>query len=116
MTDDYQFTTNVQLANEVERLQKFNEMVLEVMRAIAGFRGDAKALPGIATRLCGALLPGATNDPMLLRRMLQNFEVVAECRVCSINLYDEAGKPKPSRKTLPCGVCGCPFEREVMRR
>ena len=61
---------------------------------------------GVARRLFGSI---ACGDPEMASKILGSWNVVGICELCKINLYGD--RERPSRKAMPCGVTGCPFER-----
>ena len=61
---------------------------------------------GVARRLFGSL---ACGDSEMACRIMGSYNCVGICRLCKINLYSD--RSTPARKTMPCGVTGCPFEK-----
>ena len=61
---------------------------------------------GVARRLFGSISCG---DSEMASRILGSWNVVGMCKPCKINLYGD--RERPSRKAMPCGVAGCPFEK-----
>ena len=60
----------------------------------------------VARRLFGSI---ACGDSEMVFKILGSWNVVGMCELCKINLYGD--RERPSRKAMPCGVTGCPFER-----
>ena len=61
---------------------------------------------GVARRLFGSI---ACGDSEMVLNILGSWNVVGMCGLCKINLYGD--RERPSRKAMPCGVAGCPFEK-----
>ena len=60
----------------------------------------------VARRLFGSI---ACGDSEMVFKILGSWNVVGMCELCKINLYSD--RERPSRKAMPCGITGCPFER-----
>ena len=61
---------------------------------------------GVARRIFGSL---AWGDCERACRIMGSWNMTGMCELCKINLY--SASPRPARKTIPCGVTGCPFGR-----
>lgn len=114
----------VELISEISRLNDAVRAARNYQRdakesrdkAIAGVQAAAKRfaltdipdseIRGVARRLFGSI---AINDIEMVNRIMGSWNCTSICSNCRINLYGD--RPRPSRKAMPCGVGGCPFER-----
>jgi hypothetical protein len=114
----------IELISEISRLNDELRLAKNAKRfakesrdkALAGIQVAAKRfaltdipdseIRGVARRLFGSISCG---DSEMASKILGSWNVVGMCELCKINLYGDRGRP--SRKTMPCGVTGCPFEK-----
>ena len=114
----------VELISEISRLNDELRLAKNAKRAAQEFRDRALTsiqaaakrfaltdipdteIRGVARRLFGSISCG---DPEMVSRIMGSWNVVGICRLCKINLYGD--HERPSRKAIPCGVAGCPFEK-----
>ena len=114
----------VELISEISRLNdevraaKNAKMLSKESRdkALASIRSAAQRfaltdipdseIRSVARRLFGSISCG---DSEMAFKILGSWNVVGMCELCKINLYGD--RERPSRKAMPCGVTGCPFER-----
>ncbi len=85
-------------------------------KALTSIQGAAKRfaltdipdseIRSVARRLFGSI---ACGDSEMVFKILGSWNVVGMCELCKINLYSD--RERPSKKAMPCGVTGCPFER-----
>jgi hypothetical protein len=105
------------LNDEVRAAKNARKLATEYRdKALANIQAAAKRfaltdipnteIRGVARRLFGSL---ACGDSEMACRIMGSFNCVGICRLCKINLYSD--RSTPARKTMPCGVTGCPFEK-----
>ena len=114
----------VELVSEVSRLNEEVRVAENAKRAAQKTRDKALAsiqaaakrfaltdipdseIRSVARRLFGSV---ACGDSEMVFKILGSWNVVGMCELCKINLYSD--RERPSKKAMPCGITGCPFER-----